>query len=63
MNLQEEKSIPLVEVPDGVNDVVTILQLSKNMIFSSVDDALGKSPNHWDLKKICECEKCQQLTS
>ena len=45
MNLQEEKSTNSGEVLDGVNDVVIILQLSKNIIFLSADVAFVKLQN------------------
>ena len=42
MKQLEEKSINLEEALDGVNDVVIIQLLSKNMIYSFVEGALEK---------------------
>jgi len=54
MNLQEEKNTILEEGHGGVNAVVIILQLYKNIIYFFVEDVLEKWLNPWDLKKICE---------
>ena len=54
MNLQEEKNTILEEGHGGVNAVVIILQLYKNIIYFFADDVLEKWLYPWDLKKICE---------
>ena len=46
MKQLEEKSINLEEALDGVNDVVIIQLLSKNMIYSFVEGALEKLRYH-----------------
>ena len=46
MKQLEEKSINLDEALDGVNDAVIIQLLSKNTIYSFVEDALEKLRYH-----------------
>jgi len=54
MNLQGEKNMTLEGVPDGVNDVEIILQLSKNMILCFAGDVSEKSQYLSDLGKISD---------
>ena len=52
MKQLEEKNTNLVEVLDGVKDVVVLHQIYENMIYICVDSVLEKLQIHWDSKNL-----------